>query len=80
MKDVSALIEHVKRTGRLKLLPAVLRELRMNAARQTRLSTRVETVADNPSLLCGSRTIENGTLTDRTGKSALIEIYKKITA
>ncbi len=73
-------IAHLKRTGRLKLLPRVLRELRREEARMKNLSPKKETVAENPSLISGWRTLENGILTDHTGKSALIDIYKKITA
>lgn len=80
IKDYPAFIAHLKRTGRLKLLPSVLRELRVEEARAKRNAPRKETAAENPSLISGWRTLENGVLTDNTGKSALIDIYKKIIA
>lgn len=78
--DYDSFIAHLTRTGRLKLLPYVLRELREEEAYTKKLAPRKETAADNPALISGWRTIENGILTDHTGKSALIDIYKKIAA
>lgn len=78
--DYDAFIAHLRRTGRLKLLPQVLRELERERARTQRTTTRKETAADMPSLISGWRMIENGQLTDHTGKSALIAIYRNITA
>lgn len=80
IKDYEAFIAHVTRTGRLKLLPRVLRELRIEEIRAKKLTLKKETVTENPSLISGWRTLENGILTDRTGKSALIAIYKNIIA
>jgi len=80
IKNYGLFIAHLKRTGRLKLLPLVLHELRSEEARAKRLSSKTETAAENPSLISGWRTLENGILTDRSGKSALIDIYKKIIA
>jgi F0F1-type ATP synthase delta subunit len=79
MKDVEAFIAHLKRTGRMKLLPSVLRELKQQAARARLTAPRTETAKENPSLISGSRTLADGRLTDNTGKRALLEIYKKIT-
>lgn len=76
--DYEKFIAHVRRTGRLKLLPRVLRELNQEAAREKRLSHTVETAAENPSLISGWRKLENGVLTDHTGKKALLDIYKNI--
>lgn len=76
--DYDAFIGHLKRTGRMKLLPAVLRELRQEAIRERKRAPRTETAEENPSLLSGSRTIGNGLLTDTTGKRALLDIYQKI--
>ena len=80
IKDYEHFIAHLKRTGRMKLLPQVLRELRREEANAKRLSPQKETVAENPALISGWRQIENGILTDRSGKSALIDMYKKIIA
>ncbi|MEJ0053176.1 MAG: hypothetical protein WDN10_00410 [bacterium] len=74
------LVEHLKRTGRMKLLPRILRELKMKEARARKLAPRKETAEESPALISGSRSIENGILTDTTGKRALLEIYKKVTA
>ena len=73
------LVAHLTRTGRLKLLPRVLSDLRVRLARAKKLAPRKETAKENPSLISGWRTLENGTLTDTTGKRALVEIYQNIT-
>jgi len=78
--DYEKFIAHLTRTGRLKLLPQVLRELKNEAAHQAKLAPKKETVKENPSLIAGWRSIENGLLTDHSAKRALIEIYQKITA
>lgn len=78
IKDYEKFVAHLKRTGRMKLLPQVLRELRREKARAEKSAPRTETAENNPSLISGWRTLENGMLTDRTGKSALIDIYKNI--
>jgi len=80
IKDYPKFIEHLKATGRMKLLPQVLRELKEAEAREKLLAPRTESAKDNPELISGSRTLANGTLTDTTGKQALIDIYKKITS
>jgi hypothetical protein len=80
IKDYGAFIAHLKRTGRMKLLPRVLRELRREEAHAKRTAPKRETSADNPSLISGWRTLEGGTLTDHTGKSALIDMYRNIIA
>lgn len=78
--DFESLRAHLERTGRLKLLPRVLAELKVREARVRVKAGRVETAHENPSLLSGARTIENGMLTDTTAKRALLEIYQKITS
>ncbi len=68
--------QHLERTGRLKLLPSILQELKEKTAREAKLAPKKETAQENPSLISGWRSVENGVLTDHTGKRALIEIYK----
>lgn len=80
ISNYDAFVAHLRKTGRMKLLPQVLRELRENTARALRLNPKKETAHENPSLISGWRTIENGVLTDTTGKRALLDIYKKIIA
>ncbi len=80
IKNYDTFVEHLRRTGRLKLLPRVLRELHLEEVRAKKFSSKVETVEENPSLISGWRTIENGVLTDHTGKRALLDIYKNIIA
>jgi len=80
IKNYAAFIAHLKRTGQMKLLPRVLRELRREEAYAKKFAPTRETAAKDPSLISGWRALENGILTDRTGKSALIDIYKKITS
>ncbi len=75
----SALSAHLERTGRLKLLPRILRELKREQARTTRTAAQKETAAENPSLISGYRSIEDGVLIDRSGKGALVEMYRNIT-
>ena len=79
IKDFDAFLAHLKRTGRMKLLPQVLRELKEEEARERLGAERVETAAEHPALISGSRSIKDGVLTDTTGKRALLEIYQKIT-
>ncbi len=79
ISNYGAFIAHLKRTGRMKLLPQVLRELKSERERAGKLTLRKETAEENPALISGWRTLEDGILTDHTGKSALIAIYKKIT-
>ena len=76
--EYETFIAHLKRTGRLKLLPRILRELRMREARAAKLAPRRETAAENPSLISGWRSLEGGLLIDKTGKRALLDIYQRI--
>lgn len=79
IKDADQFIAHLQKTGRLKLLPQVLRELRVAEARRAKLAPKKETAQENPSLISGWRSIENGVLKDRSGKGALVDIYRNIT-
>lgn len=78
--DYEAFIAHLKRTGRLKLLPQILRELRAEEGRQKHLAPRKETAKEHPALISGYRSFDNGMLIDRTGKRALLEIYQTVTS
>lgn len=78
IQDYEAFITHLKRTGRMKLLPAVLRELKEQEAREKKLAPRRETAAENPDLISGWREIKSGRLADRSSKGALIKIYQKV--
>jgi hypothetical protein len=69
---------HLERTGRVKMLPKILRELKQREAREIAQNVKKETAHENPSLISGWRSIENGVLTDTTGKRALLEIYQKV--
>ncbi len=80
MKNIDTFIAHLERTGRLKLLPQVLGELRAEEAREKNRVAHTESAKENPSLISGSRSIKDGVLTDNTGKRALIEIYQNSTA
>ncbi|MES2225238.1 MAG: F0F1 ATP synthase subunit delta [Patescibacteria group bacterium] len=94
------LTEHLESTGRMKLLPRILRELKAIEARDEGVNTTIEVANEsdakealafaaslgasaevelNPSLISGWRVKANGTLTDRSGKRALIELYRKVT-
>jgi hypothetical protein len=74
-----ALKTHLERTGRMKLLPCILRELKEREARAKALAPRKESAKNNPALISGSREIKDGLLTDSTGKRALLDIYQNIT-
>lgn len=78
--DYENFIAQVRRTGRLRILPQVLRELYREEAYAKKFVPKRETAVENPSLISGWRRIENGQLTDHSGKSALIDMYKKIIA
>lgn len=77
--DYDAFVAHLMRTGRLKLLPAVLRELKEERVREHARAPRKETAKEHLALISGWRTIEDGRLTDHTGKGALVEIYRNVT-
>ncbi len=72
------LITHLERTGRKKLLPQILRELKQREASERARNMKKETAHENPSLISGWRAVEDGVLTDTTGKRALLEIYQKV--
>jgi hypothetical protein len=80
ISNYNTFIEHLRRTGRIKLLPQVLRELQVEAAREKNLNQKRETAKENPALISGWRQIEDGLLTDHTGKRALIDVYRNIIA
>ena len=99
---VSSLTKHLKAVGRMKLLPAILRELVMLRARTRTLGATLEVASEsaksealsqakaegidakdavvNPLLISGWRAREGGRLIDRSGKRALIDIYRRITS
>jgi len=77
--DYEAFVAHLRRTGRLKLLPQVLRELKQAKAQEHRHVAKRETAKEHPSLISGWRSIEGGKLTDHSGKGALVEIYRNVT-
>ena len=74
-----ALLKHLKRTGREKLLPQILRELKRREARERLTAPRKETAKEHPALISGYRQLKDGMLADTTGKRALLEIYRNIT-
>jgi F0F1-type ATP synthase delta subunit len=98
----ASLMKHLKEVGRMKLLPAILRELRTLDARAATLGATVEvateaeapdallaaseagitarTASVNPRLIRGWRAREGSRLIDRSGKRALIDIYRRITS
>lgn len=92
---------HLAASGRLKLLPQLLRELKAIEARSRTSSPVLEaaTAKDaedgqaearsrgvaaetriNPELVSGWRLTADGTVIDRSGKRALIDLYRRITA
>ena len=99
---VSSLTKHLTEAGRMKLLPAILRELRVLKERTRTLGATVEVASPslaaealalakaegieatdtvtNPLLISGWRARMGGRLIDRSGKRALIDIYRRITS
>lgn len=94
------LMAHLERKGRVKLLPSILRDLKVEQARATVTGATVEVAKEedakqalasakaqgitaekaqvNPLLLSGWRAREGGTLIDRSGKRALVDLYARI--
>lgn len=95
------LITHLKASGRMKLMPRILQELKALDARHTAREAHVEvahahdaeealrqaseagvkarTTRVNHSLISGWRAHTAGTLVDRSGKRALLDIYRRVT-
>ncbi|HEY0010376.1 MAG TPA: hypothetical protein VGB97_00480 [Candidatus Paceibacterota bacterium] len=94
------LMAHLQKTGRTKMLPQLLRELKTLRARQSSRGPLLEVASDaeakaaeaavlaegvtttaavNPSLVSGWRLTTADTLRDRSGKRALIDLYRSIT-
>ncbi len=93
---------HLKATGRMKLLPGIVRELKkaQMLARSTDALVEVAHAGEsagaiaeaakhgiiaehahvNPSLIRGWRARKDGMLIDRSGKRALVDLYRRITA
>ena len=90
---------HLKASGRMKILPQLLRELRMQEERKSTRAVVLEVASSeeikeaeaaaakegyqvnatvNPSLIRGWRLVSDTTLVDRSGKRALIELYRSI--
>jgi hypothetical protein len=100
--DISGgLTRALRARGELKLLPAIVRELKARAARAEALAPRVEVAREkdaaaaltaakregidaatarvNPALVSGWRAYGAGKLADRSGKRALVELYRAAT-
>jgi F0F1-type ATP synthase delta subunit len=99
-KLVETLIAHLRETGRLKLLPRILRELKRLDARASTLSETLEVASEsekasatkeakelgitahatvNSDLVSGWRAQTGSRIIDRSGKRALLDLYKRIT-
>lgn len=98
---VDGLVKHLKSVGRIKLLPGILRELKLKQERASASEATLEVasadekagavkeahaaginpkhVLVNDSLIRGWRARAGGTLVDRSGKKALVELYRNIT-
>lgn len=103
MKEEDAfkkLMAHLKESGRIKVLPQLLRELRTQDERQRSRGPLLEVASEeeaenaeseakkkgvtakavvNPTLIRSWRLTTVDTLIDRSGKSALIDLYRKVT-
>ncbi len=97
---VDTLVAHLKETGRLKLLPRILLELKRLDARASALTNILEVASEkevaqavaeakelgitvapsvNDSLVSGWRARVGSRVVDRSGKRALLDLYKRIT-
>ena len=98
---VTHLISHLRRTGRMKLLPKIARQLRTIDARRLTLFGYLEVANEkesasalaaaqaaniatkrvrvNPDLIQGWRARSGDRLVDHSAKSALLNIYQKVT-
>jgi len=97
---VKGLVTHLEKSGRTKLLPRILAELKKSLLRKEASAPRIEVAREeegtralkeaktlgvsanvtvNPSLLSGFRIRHGSKLTDRSGKRALIDLYRNIT-
>lgn len=95
------LTKHLEHTGRLKLLPRILKELTRLEANAARTRDRIEIASEVdradaletarslgiiaeptlvPELASGWRAYGKGSLIDRSGKRALLDLYRSITA
>lgn len=99
-KAVDALVAHLAREGKSKLLPGILRALKNEEAALNKSGARLEVASEseksqalaaakaegietdrvsvNPALIKGWRAQKAGLLIDRSGKKALIELYRNI--
>jgi F0F1-type ATP synthase delta subunit len=98
---VGKLMEHLQATGRVKLLPRILRELRRIEARAASLSETFEVASAgekaaaekeahalgitaharvNHDLISGWRARTGSRLIDRSGRRALLDLYRRIVA
>lgn len=96
---VKKLRTHLKESGREKLLPRILRELRRIEARTKSLDEILEVASThekpqaqraakeygitehaqvNPSLITGWRARKGSRIIDRSGKRALLDLYRRI--
>lgn len=92
------LIAHLKKSGRTKMLPSILRDLRALSLRSQKSAAHLEVATEaeregaakaagvllsetvvNPSLIRGWRLTKGSQLTDKSGKRALIDLYRRIT-
>jgi F0F1-type ATP synthase delta subunit len=94
---VKKLLAHLRESGRMKLLPQLLRELETQAKRKQGREPMLEVASEsevkaaekeagtdvkasvNPDLISGWRLTTADTLIDRSGKRALIDLYRKVT-
>jgi F0F1-type ATP synthase delta subunit len=96
---VERLIKHLDETGRMKLLPHILREYRRIEARNEAFEDLLEVASEqeasaaakeagalgisaspvvNPDLVTGWRARSGSRLVDRSGKRALVDLYRAI--
>lgn len=75
--DTEQVLAYMRHRGHLSLLPQVLSILERE---QPRPASKTVTAAEDPRIVGGSYTLDGYMLEDRTYRTALVQLYKKITA
>lgn len=74
--DTKQVVAYMKKRGHLSLLPQIVRILERE---QVRPESVTITAKEDPRLVGGSLTLNGYTLTDRTYRRALVDLYHRIT-
>ncbi|MEK7063482.1 MAG: hypothetical protein AAB955_02205 [Patescibacteria group bacterium] len=73
--DSKKVLVYMKQKGHLRLLPQIVRILEREKVRPASITV---TAKDDPRIVGGSYTLDGYTLTDRTYRTALVNLYQKL--